>query len=904
MKVNKKIAVLLIFTLIFSACVCCFVHADSNEQITLDVKILNPAEYYSSNQNFKTIDLRSIANRDLKDEISGDHKGGWSDQGDNDMRMFPYKGITEFLGIPFDFIDPSANDGKAVVGVRGQNDTGLPTKVSVPVNDTAAGVYFFHSSPYASGICGQYIFKYSDGTSAYMDIQANKHINDFWNNSSSDFCRVVYTGQNAQTSSASASLFALNNPHPEKEIKSIDIETTGNGAFIMLMAVTLTDKGPFLPLLVDEKLNPDQTGWIEYNGTDINKIRGSLLDNSSVLDAPAGKHGSLSKDGKNFVFSDGTKAKFWGTNIVGDACFPEKDVAAEIASSLSMMGINLVRMSELFNNDKGSLIIGGEMNSDMADKLCYLISELKAKGIYTYLAFTPEENGIINFVDNQCVRSQKERITSVLSFFNPYTETKIGLDSSLAMVEFIDSQSAFMYGNVDYKNGIGEKVNVLFNEFLKEKYKSDSTLKASWGNDYGADSNQSLDEMNFTFTPGWSTSAFSTNKSEDMYEFLAELQNNYYSQLVGSVKEINPELLCTCNSNPFDVMYEADALANSSTDFVARNVMWTNPSSYFDKMISPAILGTSKSMLADDKLGYFNKLFSSRISDIPYVVSGWNTSVTNTYCNEGFLMMSAIAAGQGWVPVQYSYLQHGGDEKYQNDFYSFNSNPAARALMLIGSKIYFGIDEFEKELKCSNISGKYHDFKSINNVYLSDKLTKQFSVTTDVSDANKFKSRIDHKEIKNDSLYFNKNNAVFAVKSKTVNAVCCPSSFDVKLPYADIKSENSYSAYALVSCDNQGIEDSHKLLLVAAGRTYNSGEIINSDDTILDVGSSPVMTEPVKATIKLKVKGKYRVYVLDTNGQRIGEIHTFEDKGYESFAINDEICGIYYEIEKVTGDIK
>ena len=64
-------------------------------------------------------------NRDIKDEIEGDGTGGWSDQGDNDLRMFDQFGAQEMLGVPFDFVNPALNGGKAVLALRGQNDEEL-----------------------------------------------------------------------------------------------------------------------------------------------------------------------------------------------------------------------------------------------------------------------------------------------------------------------------------------------------------------------------------------------------------------------------------------------------------------------------------------------------------------------------------------------------------------------------------------------------------------------------------------------------------------------------------------------------------------------------------------------------------------------------------------------------------
>ena len=62
---------------------------------------------------------------------------------------------------------------------------------------------------------------------------------------------------------------------------------------------------------------------------------------------PAGKHGFLKVDGRDFVFEDGTKVKFWGTNFNGWGCFLEHDYAEKLAKRLAKTGLNLVRFHQL-----------------------------------------------------------------------------------------------------------------------------------------------------------------------------------------------------------------------------------------------------------------------------------------------------------------------------------------------------------------------------------------------------------------------------------------------------------------------------------------------------------------------------------------------------------------------------
>ena len=78
--------------------------------VTLCSSLAAPA----ADTGFDTLDLKRIVNMDWRDEIWGDGKGGWTDQGDNDLRQIRV-GRTQLLGVPFELIDPAGNQGKAVL---------------------------------------------------------------------------------------------------------------------------------------------------------------------------------------------------------------------------------------------------------------------------------------------------------------------------------------------------------------------------------------------------------------------------------------------------------------------------------------------------------------------------------------------------------------------------------------------------------------------------------------------------------------------------------------------------------------------------------------------------------------------------------------------------------------------
>ena len=91
----------------------------------------------------------------------------------------------------------------------------------------------------------------------------------------------------------------------------------------------------------------DETGLLDYILPQLSKLKGvetvegkghkenfshtlEVLDNVAALELEAIAEGRL----KDFVFEDGTKVKFWGTNFNGWGCFPEHDYAEKLAKRL------------------------------------------------------------------------------------------------------------------------------------------------------------------------------------------------------------------------------------------------------------------------------------------------------------------------------------------------------------------------------------------------------------------------------------------------------------------------------------------------------------------------------------------------------------------------------------------
>ena len=119
------------------------------------------------------VDLSKAANRSLADEVAGDGRGGWTDQGpEMDMRKLP-TGDQVIGGVPFRI----ARGPKAVVAVQANPKPGgdVVKEATIPVGRKMEALYVLHAGAFLSGerkMCFEIIVKYKDGATAVVPVLA------------------------------------------------------------------------------------------------------------------------------------------------------------------------------------------------------------------------------------------------------------------------------------------------------------------------------------------------------------------------------------------------------------------------------------------------------------------------------------------------------------------------------------------------------------------------------------------------------------------------------------------------------------------------------------------------------------------------------------------------------------
>lgn len=201
----------------------------------------------------KPLDLRAFANRGFKDDVSGDGKGGWSDQGSKiDLKEFP-TGLQTFGGVPF-LVGAEPNCCIVLKCTARPFPELMPGEAVIPVGFPVEGFWFLHSVAYCGAEeTGRYEIQYEDGTTFDIKLIRENNIRD-WVSSPAQFTRekgtlskVAWTGTTEVFPVVSVFQMLWVNPTPEKKVKAVRFANPGGDGCPILISLTAVVQGGAQP---------------------------------------------------------------------------------------------------------------------------------------------------------------------------------------------------------------------------------------------------------------------------------------------------------------------------------------------------------------------------------------------------------------------------------------------------------------------------------------------------------------------------------------------------------------------------------------------------------------------------------------------------------------------------------
>jgi len=635
--------------------------------------------------NFRPIDLRAACNTGFRDDVAGDGRGGWTDQGPNDLRAIPV-GRQTFRGVPFVIIAPAKNDGRSCIVLRGGHGRqDLANSATFDVGLKADVLYFLHACAWAGRRgtrVGEYVVRYVDGRTVRVPLRVGREIFDWWSPADTEACAVGRRGANAESSNIGLGIFPWRNPRPGVAVQSVTARTSGKGPMLMLVAVTAGDGEPVFPELPLEYRFTDTQGWYTWDFPVDDPELGEL-DLSRLLDPPAGKHGFARVDETGHLrFADGTPARFFGTDIVGARCCPTKEQARKWAARLAAYGVNLLRFHAF--DSKWAPIIdksGGntrKLDPEALNRMDYFIAELRKRGIYVYLdlldyrQFLPGD-GVrdadkmdthwehsmkgASIFNRRLIDLQKEYATQLLTHRNPFTGLRYVDDPAVVIVEITNENSVFYLSNERLiLPSYAAELKQMWNRRLLKRYGSRAALAKAWTRADGfcallndedpANGSVALPTRYLYLDPARAGNdpLKSPERLTDVTRFLYDVETAYYREMIAHLRKIGVKCPITGTNQDFSA---ASNRANAFCDAMTRNNYWRHPS----VRAKPFPRFRNMSVIASDPCTTscpVTNVASSTAAGKPMISPEYNFPWPNEFRAECLPLMACYGSLQDW----------------------------------------------------------------------------------------------------------------------------------------------------------------------------------------------------------------------------------------------------------------
>jgi len=197
---------------------------------------------------------RTFQQLSLKDSANASHGGSasgvpiWSSDANLNLADLP-TGRQEFQGVPFDVLDPLQSPFRSCMVLSRQNP--YPASLSVPVGAKAFSVYLLNAAAGRSATGMLLTLHYADGTSHTQDVEGRS-----WTfpadtryatagPRTQDTYRVAWKKSTAEQREAGVYATGIDNPHPEREIASLELSAGGAQSKWLVLAITLSSTPVF-----------------------------------------------------------------------------------------------------------------------------------------------------------------------------------------------------------------------------------------------------------------------------------------------------------------------------------------------------------------------------------------------------------------------------------------------------------------------------------------------------------------------------------------------------------------------------------------------------------------------------------------------------------------------------------
>ena len=254
---------------------------------------------------------------------------------------------------------------------------------------------------------------------------------------------------------------------------------------------------------------PGSPGWFAFDVPALAVPDGGVVDLSHLNAEPITGSGSVAVSDGHFVDASGQRLRLFGTNVTGDSCFPDEDVAPRLARRLRQYGFNCLRLHFMDyswgGTSRDSLWddpAAGKLSDRNLAKLDRLIAECAANGIYLNLNLhvgreypgQPRVAGSRTFRFSKnldrwhepFIRHMEQFSRDLLNHVNPHTGRRYADEPAIACVEINNENTMIRDDLADLRRLPEPFLGALeqqWTTWLRQRYDTTAALRRAWNAD-------------------------------------------------------------------------------------------------------------------------------------------------------------------------------------------------------------------------------------------------------------------------------------------------------------------------------------------------------------------------------------------------------------------------------------
>lgn len=836
-------------------------------------------------------DLAKAANMGFADEVAGDGKGGWTDQGpDNDLRKLK-PGTVQADGLAFEVLDPAKNGGKGALVLAGKRHAFAAPSASLTLPENRAqAVNLLHASawtPKFGDTLGTIVAEYADGSSERIPVISRIDCGNWWNPVRGKNAVLAWSAENPESLiGLYASSFALPKPGP----KLLRFEAAVPEAVWMIAGVTLSDRPVRFRAVSDKPLEIKANyEWKPLNyKREIH--RGSALDFSFLTDAPAGKYGFIRPTPQGtltFEKAPQKRIRLYGPNLCFTAGYLSKEAVDKLADYFLYCGYNTVRI-----HHHDTLLLDPEakdsvtLSAGQLDMLDYLLFRMKEKGIYvttdlyTNRVFKPGDNipecdfydqrqmKMLIPVSRAAMASWKEFAKRWMSHRNPYTGLTWAEEPALYCINLVNEETLA-------NNWSRTPSSVKLYEEAFAKYCAEKKLAK------GA----------------------ASNSNPVFLRFLHGLQDAVLAEQIRFVKdELGVKAMVTSlnyiSDIPLTLLRKRFDLVDNHAYFDHPGFpekQWSLPYSYRQQSAIERMASVPRGLMA------------SRLPGKPFIVTEFNYCNPNVFRAEGGPLIGGYAALQDWDALYRFAWSHGSGSIYKlGGAYGFDAanDPMAQLTDRIAIAMFRRGDvepakvtyAYEVPQDCfeQKLTGGFPAFfqnlglvAGIGSVPQGDRSVPKGTVELSPEAARNPGALKDARIAKLWREANEKRIAVSATGQLRLDANA--NSFTVTTPRTEsvtlksgslaagtlrVKDASCFQTVAAISLDGKPLDASDSVLVVQLTNIANTGLLFTNESktVVTKTGGLPLLVQKGSALVELASRRPYKVTALDCDGAPYGPV--------------------------------